>query len=369
MKLDSIRSARAGSLALSTALLLLAGACGHRALDNVPRPAATDDGAATTPENPAPDGGSKEDDAATEDSGGGGDATIPPGATLGSCDRTKWTVLASDSLAGFPTSYATDELAPTRWTTGVAQAPGQYLQIDFGGYVILNQVTFDNTFGAYGQGDYPRGFDVLASADAVDFSTQVASHDTAQDPGATLTVDLPATALRAVRLRLNWANGAWWSIHDLRLGCSVPGVDPITPVTPSEPPDPTTPANPNHPQWAATASHTNNEDPIKNAIDGNPATRWSSGKGQWGDEWFRLDLGQETDVSQIWLDANSVDYPAAYEVELSTDDVTYSRVSTGVGKSLTKIGFPTQRARYLRLKQIGTGYESWWSIHEISVYP
>ena len=63
------------------------------------------------------------------------------------------------------------------------------------------------------------------------------------------------------------------------------------------------------------------------------------------------------------------DHASAYELALSTDDATYTVVARGLGSELTQIGFPTQVARYVRIRQIGSGYDHWWSIHEITVVP
>jgi len=89
------------------------------------------------------------------------DPNIPSGATIGSCAGGDWVVSASnfnfDNLPG----YAVDGLLPSRWSTGVAQAPGIYYQVDFGGWVMLNNVTLTEAYNKDGMGDYPRGLDVF----------------------------------------------------------------------------------------------------------------------------------------------------------------------------------------------------------------
>jgi hypothetical protein len=50
--------------------------------------------------------------------------------------------------------------------------PGQFYEIDFGGFVILRQVTL-NSSGSVG--DYPRGYQLEVSTDDVDFSRIIAA--------------------------------------------------------------------------------------------------------------------------------------------------------------------------------------------------
>ena len=73
-----------------------------------------------------------------------------------------WTASANPAGPGDPccsgdvAAHAVDDDASTRWSTGTAQAPGQYLQVDFGRPLHrLDTVVFDT--GA-STGDYPRGY-------------------------------------------------------------------------------------------------------------------------------------------------------------------------------------------------------------------
>jgi hypothetical protein len=362
------------------------------------------------PIDDAPIGEASTSDTSADDAGlSDDDGSIPPNATIGSCDRGKWTVSASDSDPTNPAPYAVDGLPPTRWSTGVGQNGGQYFQIDFGGFVTVSKVTLDDSFGSYGQTDFPRGYDVLASYDGINFNKKLLSASYSDDAGAVVTADFTPHAARALRIQLTASSGSWWSIHELTLGCATPdpsdgggsdasdggsdaaddasdasdgsadgSIDASDAGSASDASDGGSDAgsadagtNPNHGSWTGTASSTSTVggDAVINAFDGNPATRWSSGKGQFGDEWLRIDLGQATTISQIWLDANATDYPSAYQLELSSDDLVYTPVAKGLGAAQTKIAFASQSARYARIKQIGTGYNFWWSVYEVTVIP
>ena len=295
------------------------------------------------------------------------DPSIPPGATLGSCDPSTWVASASDSHPVNPPSYAIDGLLPTRWSTGAAQSNGQYFQIDFGGYVMVDQVSLNPSYETDGHGDHPRSVDALVSGDGVDFSRRVGGALFGDvDPGIA-TVSWTPHAARYLRLRLNASSGSWWSIHDLQLGCSVPGGMPTPDAGPVNP-GPDGGFITSKTGWSATALPTNAGDPPANAFDGSDSTRWASGKTpQYGDEIYRLDLGAVTDVSGVQLRDVNTDFPAAYALDVSTDDVTYTNVARGLGAQVTTISFHRQPVRYLRVRQIGSGYDHWWGINEIDV--
>jgi hypothetical protein len=126
--------------------------------------------------------------------------------------------------------------------------------------------------------------------------------------------------------------------------------------------------NPNHASWTAKASGISwCCDSISGAFDGNLGTRWSSGKGQSGDEWFELDMGQAVGISEVWLDAQGGDFPVAYDLSVSIDGTHFTSVATGKGAQLTKIQFPYQSVRYVRIRQTGQDADHWWSIYELTV--
>lgn len=57
------------------------------------------------------------------------------------------------------------------------------------------------------------------------------------------------------------------------------------------------------------------------AVDGDAATRWSSGHGMQAGDWFQLDLGSTRTLDQIVLDtsASSGDFARQYEAYTSDD--------------------------------------------------
>ncbi|MET8341231.1 discoidin domain-containing protein [Streptomyces microflavus] len=116
----------------------------------------------------------------------------------------------------------------------------------------------------------------------------------------------------------------------------------------------------------ATASSAEGPFTAPNAVDGNPATRWSSEFTD--DQWIRIDLGTSTAVGQVVLNWEAA-YARGYRIELSangTDWTTIHSTTTGTGgvETLTVSG----TGRYIRL--LGTQRATPWgySLHEFQVY-
>jgi glucosylceramidase len=107
---------------------------------------------------------------------------------------------------------AVDDDATTRWTTGAAQEPGQYLQVDLGRSWPVRRVVLDAAADA---GDFPRGYALLTSADGVQWSDPPAA--TGAGGGQLTTIDIPATAARFLRVVQTAAAPQWWSVADLRV--------------------------------------------------------------------------------------------------------------------------------------------------------
>ena len=145
----------------------------------------------------------------------------------------------------------------------------------------------------------------------------------------------------------------------------------------ASPPDAAVEAPPAKPysaaQWKATASITaaGNADLPPNAFDGNITTRWTTGKPQAGGETFTIDMGVSQSVGRVVIDdtTNPTDFPAAYALEISTNNTSFTSVKTGTGAMVTDIEFAPAMARYVRVRQTGTTPVAWFSIDELLIYP
>ena len=132
-------------------------------------------------------------------------------------DPTGWSATANppaptnSCCTGDVAANAVDADASTRYSTGEGQAPGQYLQVDFGKPVRARQVVFDT--GA-STGDYPRGYAVQTSTDGSNWTTAVAD---GVGTGQFTTVNLAGGPVRYVRITLTATDANdWWSVADVR---------------------------------------------------------------------------------------------------------------------------------------------------------
>lgn len=124
--------------------------------------------------------------------------------------------------------------------------------------------------------------------------------------------------------------------------------------------------------WNATASATDSGSTISRGIDGDLATRWSSGRGQDGTDWFQVNFGGTVKLTKITLndtsDNSSNDYPRGYAVFGSTDGVTFSGTpfATGTGTAgSTVMSFAEQIVMAIKIKDTGSVVGTWWSIGEL----
>lgn len=107
--------------------------------------------------------------------------------------------------------------------------------------------------------------------------------------------------------------------------------------------------------------------PAVNAVDGDPATRWSS---LYTDpSWIQVDLGSAQTVNRVVL-AWEAAYGKAFQIQISPDASTWTTLwstTTGTGGTQTLTGF-TGTGRYLRMygTQRGTSYG--YSLYEFEAF-
>lgn len=106
---------------------------------------------------------------------------------------------------------ATDADGSTRWSSGQAQEPGQYVQIDLGKRRDFRRVAIDSGDNL---GDYARGWQVSVSNDGTTWHTAATGTGTGQLTTANLR---RTTTARYVRVTSTGTAPNWWSIADLRL--------------------------------------------------------------------------------------------------------------------------------------------------------
>jgi endo-1,3(4)-beta-glucanase len=111
-------------------------------------------------------------------------------------------------------------------------------------------------------------------------------------------------------------------------------------------------------------------DNVLQALDGDPATRWSTRTLQRPGQWFEVDLNTTRSLKRLIVDSvNSLnDYPRGYIISLSTDQrnwVEIARNDRNTGS--LDLSFAPRSARFIRIEQTGNADQWWWSIHRIGV--
>jgi len=127
--------------------------------------------------------------------------------------------------------------------------------------------------------------------------------------------------------------------------------------------------------WTASASSVPTDpccigDVPANAIDGQAATRWTTGAAEQPGQWLTIDLGTPQAFNSLVLDAgtSSGDSPRRYEIYATNNPNAWGDpIASGAGAAVTSATFPLTIARYVRIRQTGTA-GSWWSVHELNLY-
>lgn len=124
-----------------------------------------------------------------------------------------------------------------------------------------------------------------------------------------------------------------------------------------------------HRPRSVSASNATGE--AKAAIDGDIKSRWSTNTPMVKGQWFQIDMGWESEITKITLDAGSSagDFPRLYEVFVSNNPENWGDpVAKGEGKgAVTEIVCQPKSGRYVRIVQNGKADGAYWSIHELKV--
>jgi uncharacterized protein (DUF608 family) len=115
----------------------------------------------------------------------------------------------------------------------------------------------------------------------------------------------------------------------------------------------------------------------QDALDGNPESRWTTGRGLQAGDAFTLDMGAAQKVARLVLDDAKFpgDFPQGYKVEASKDGNAWSTVAeatpeatvAAVKGGVLTIGFTPVEARFFRVTSTGE-HSLWWSVAEIAAY-
>jgi len=123
-------------------------------------------------------------------------------------------------------------------------------------------------------------------------------------------------------------------------------------------------------QVTASSEESNKNNFAKNAIDGDPETRWCASGGNSG-EWIQLDLGQPRHLKSLRLHWEGPKTGYQYLVETSADGQDWKqnldRSDKPVAESGKTLEIDAPNARYLKITYLGSSTGSWGSLREIEV--
>lgn len=252
-------------------------------------------------------------------------ALVPPGATLLSQGGTATASSAQDRGALSPFA-AFDGNPATRFAS--AGTDSEWLQVDLGRRAELSAVVLD------WETAYGRDYQIQVSEDATSWTTV---HTTVGGTGGDEVLTVSGTG-RYVRM-VGTRRGTIWgySLWEMQVyGTALPDVGPACG---------TQDVALGRPATASSAERSGLAPSF--AVDGNPATRWSSAFAE--PQWIQVDLGARRDVCRVALRWETA-YGRTVTVQTSRDGVAW----TAAAGSTDGWGGPqsfdvTAAARYVRL--------------------
>lgn len=122
--------------------------------------------------------------------------------------------------------------------------------------------------------------------------------------------------------------------------------------------------------WKLTSNRAKGE--LQHAIDGKPASRWSSGRPQQPGTWLQIELNEAARVTGVSLDTagSANDFPKRYEVRTSLDGKNWGEpIASGKGaRDAPIIRWEPVQARFVKITQTGKKQGMYWSIHELKLF-
>ena len=135
----------------------------------------------------------------------GGLSTYNPVAV----SHSGWTATASSTAAGTTTTAGIDGANGSAWATGLAQASGQWYQVDMGSNKTVAMVTVQTPSGS--TMDYPRGFTLETSTNGTTWTTAA----TGIAYGWKRPISVTPVTARYIRITQTGVAPQWWSVDEV----------------------------------------------------------------------------------------------------------------------------------------------------------
>jgi mono/diheme cytochrome c family protein/glucose/arabinose dehydrogenase len=126
---------------------------------------------------------------------------------------------------------------------------------------------------------------------------------------------------------------------------------------------------PNRQLWKVTAS--DHSETARFAIDGDPATRYTTGAPQHPGEWFQIELPAPEVICGVYMDVRhfAAEFPRGYVVQTSSDGKTWGKPIAQGQRSgpEIEIDFPAVKTRFVRITQTELVHQFRWAICEVQL--
>ncbi len=288
-----------------------------------------------------------------------------------SLDRTGWTATAFAAPTGDRSRQNQPEDAlggeavtqSDYWTSGKAQEPGQWFQVDMGAKCAFTRLLIDTRAFA---GDYPRGYEVYTSNDGIAWGMPVAQGKNDQ---SVLRLSFPVRTARYIKVVQMGKTWHHWAIADFQVyapyGASLPASvhkkDVKETVVPSH-------------GWSATGGPGRWNDTALPLLPSQPREddyrRASTTRASQPGDYYQVDMGEPQKFDKIVFTCGRYtdDYPRGYEVYVSNNGTQWGKpIAAGRGRPTTTILFPPRTSRYIRVVQTRSS-PNYWGIAEFRIY-
>jgi F5/8 type C domain len=160
------------------------------------------------------DGGSGGGGAGGKANGGAGGGPNPQCAGVVIPAKNKWIGSAMPVAAGDPVVRAFDGDVATRFSTGIEQKGGEWLQIDFGSSVTIDQVTLHTTGD-----DYFRHYELRLANTSKDFDVAPLKDDDGKAGDVTVTLPQVKKGQFLTIRQTGKTPDNWWSLYEVNVDC------------------------------------------------------------------------------------------------------------------------------------------------------
>jgi alpha-L-fucosidase len=253
---------------------------------------------------------------------------------------------SAESVHGNYAGNAVDGDTSTRWCAADG-ATGHWLTVDLGGVRTVTGARLAWEFDGH-----RYGYRIDASTDGSSWTTlsdQTATTDTAQVQTIAFTA-----ATRYLRLTVTALDpGCWASVRSLEV-YDRPFFDPSLDLAIG--------------RSATSSSNENSSLGPANAVDGNPATRWSSAFSD--PQWLQVDLGSVQSIGRVVLAWENA-YGKAYQIQTSNDGSTWATIystTSGTGGVDDLTGLKGS-GRYVRMYGTSRGTQWSYSLWSMQIFP